>query len=103
MRGGFVGKLRLLSVLTIGFGLTSMAYGQDWPQWRGPNRDGAIPLFSDPAAWPERLNQQWQVEVGSGYATPLVVGNRVYMYTRQNGDEVMQALDRGTGAAIWRV
>jgi outer membrane protein assembly factor BamB len=97
-----MGKLRLLTALTIGFGLTSMAYGQDWPQWRGPNRDGAIPFFSDPSAWPERLNQQWQVEVGSGYATPLVVGDRIYIYTRQNEDEVMQALDRETGAAIWR-
>ena len=97
-----MGRLRLPSVLTIGFALTSMAYGQDWPQWRGPNRDGAIAVFSDPASWPERLNQQWQVEVGSGYATPLVVGDRIYMYTRQNEDEVMQALDRETGAAIWR-
>ena len=97
-----MGKLRLLSAITIVFGLTSMVYGQDWPQWRGPNRDGAIPLFSDPSAWPERLNQQWQVEVGSGYATPLVVGDRLYMYTRQNEDEVMQALDRRTGATIWR-
>ena len=97
-----MGKLRLLSAITIVFGLTSMVYGQDWPQWRGPNRDGAIPLFSDPSAWPERLNQQWQVEVGSGYATPLVVGDRLYMYTRQNEDEVIQALDRRTGATIWR-
>jgi outer membrane protein assembly factor BamB len=95
-------RLRLLSILTVGFGIASMAYGQDWPQWRGPNRDGAIASFSQPASWPEQLNQQWQVEVGSGYATPLVVGDRVYIFTRQNEDEVLQALDPETGESIWR-
>ena len=95
-------KLRLLVVLAVCGGLTSMAYGQDWPQWRGPNRDGAIASFSTPASWPEQLNRQWQVEVGSGYATPLLVGDRVYMFTRQGEDEVMQALDPETGQTIWR-
>ena len=45
----------------------------DWNQWRGPNRDGSAPAPSDPKAWPEKLTQKWKVEVGSGYATPLVV------------------------------
>ena len=95
-------KLRLLVVLAVCGGLTSMVYGQDWPQWRGPNRDGAIASFSTPASWPEQLNRQWQVEVGSGYATPLLVGDRIYMFTRQGEDEVMQALDPETGQMIWR-
>lgn len=95
-------NLRLLSGLAICCGLASMAYGQDWPQWRGPNRDGAIASFSTPASWPEQLNRQWQVEVGSGYATPLLVGDRIYMFTRQGEDEVMQALDPETGQTIWR-
>lgn len=49
---------------------------QDWPQWRGPNRDGAVAPVSAPKSWPERLQRQWQVEVGLGYATPLLVGRR---------------------------
>ena len=44
---------------------------QDWTQWRGPNRDGAIMSFTEPRDWPERLTQRWKVEVGLGYATPL--------------------------------
>ena len=95
-------RLRQLAALAIGLGLTSMAYGQDWPQWRGPDRDGAIESFNEPVSWPERLTQQWQVDVGSGYATPLVVGERVYIFTRQDEDEVLQALERETGEAIWR-
>ena len=37
--------------------------------------------------------RKWKVEVGLGYATPLVVGNRIFMFTRQGDDEVMSALD----------
>ena len=75
---------------------------QDWPQWRGPNRDGAVSAFREPAAWPEALKQQWKVEVGNGYATPLVVGQRLYLFTRQGEEEVMSALDAASGKVVWR-
>jgi len=74
----------------------------DWTQWRGPNRDGSAPAPSDPKAWPEKLTQKWKVEVGSGYATPLVVGNRIYQFSRQGEREVMTALDADTGKSIWQ-
>ena len=75
---------------------------QDWTQWRGPNRDGVVEAFSAPSMWPDGLTQQWTVEVGLGYATPLMVGDRLYMYTRQGDDEVMLALDARSGQQIWR-
>jgi outer membrane protein assembly factor BamB len=74
----------------------------DWTQWRGPNRDGVAPAPSDPKAWPERLTQKWKVEVGSGYATPLVVGNRIYQFSRQGEREVMSALDADSGKVLWQ-
>ena len=52
--------------------------------------------------WPESLNERWKAEVGLGYATPVLVGNRIYMYTRQDEDEVMMALDASTGEVVWR-
>src|SRR5688572_28340120 len=81
--------------------ITSSASAQDWPQWRGPARDGAISSFREPAAWPKDLTKRCQVEIGTGYATPLVVGERIYVFARQNEDEVMTALDR-SGKVIWR-
>ena len=75
---------------------------QDWPQWRGPNRDGVVSSFREPAAWPDALKQQWRLEVGFGYATPLVVGQRVFMFARQGEEEVMSALDGATGKVLWR-
>jgi outer membrane protein assembly factor BamB len=79
-----------------------IAGAQDWPQWRGPNRDGVIGSFREPAAWPEKLVRRWQVEVGTGYATPLLVGDRVYTFTRQGDEEVLMALDAASAKTIWR-
>ena len=79
-----------------------VAIAQDWPQWRGPNRDGAVQAFDLPSAWPDALTEQWTVDVGLGYATPVIVGDRIYMYTRQDGDEVMLALDADSGDVLWR-
>ena len=81
---------------------SASASTSDWPQWRGPNRDGAVLGFTAPPRWPDQLAQRWKVEVGLGYATPLVVNTRVYMWARQGEDEVMTALDAGTGAVVWR-
>ena len=99
-------KHRILIGIAVLIGAASVttfpAAGQDWPQWRGPNRDGAVSSFRKPSSWPERLEQKWEVEVGLGYATPLLVGERIYMFSRQGDEEVMQALDAGSGKVIWR-
>ncbi|RPH62907.1 MAG: hypothetical protein EHM89_04820 [Acidobacteria bacterium] len=74
----------------------------DYTQWRGPNRDGSAASFTEPKTWPDKLTMRWKIEVGEGYATPIVVGNRVYTHTRQGGNEVMSALDSATGKVIWQ-
>jgi outer membrane protein assembly factor BamB len=93
---------RLALIAGLVMALASSPAAQDWPQWRGPARDGAITSFREPAAWPKALTRRWQVEIGSGYATPLVVGDRIYVFTRQNEDEVMMALDSRSGKTLWR-
>lgn len=75
--------------------------GSDWPQWRGPSRDGTLTTFVEPKAWPDKLTQRWKIEVGTGYATPIVIANRVFTFSRQEEKEVMRALDAGTGKIVW--
>ena len=95
---GFVGVVVLVTLAA----QVRVAVAQEWPQWRGPGRDGAVPSFTEPASWPDGLAEQWNVDVGLGYATPLLVGDRIYMYTRQGEDEVMTALNAASGEVIWR-
>lgn len=99
--------IRLASMITVLFiGLTAVNHAQvapgDVTQWRGANRDGIIAGFTEPATWPEQLNQRWKIEIGLGYATPLVVGDRVYLFSRQGDDEVMSAIDADSGDVVWR-
>ena len=80
---------------------SSQSSPKDYPQWRGQNRDGAASAFVEPGSWPETLTRQWKVEVGAGYATPLIIGNTIYSFTRRDGSEVMVALDAATGREQW--
>ncbi len=89
-----------IALLVLAFQSGSAA--QDWPQWRGPNRDGTVVSFQAPGAWPETLTQRWSVEIGEGYATPLLVDDRMYVFTRQGEEEVLTALDAASGTTLWR-
>jgi len=76
----------------------------DWPQWRGPDRNGASPetglLKQWPAGGPKLL---WQVnDIGDGYSTPVVVGSRIYVMSNRGMDnEFVQALSTKDGKVIW--
>jgi outer membrane protein assembly factor BamB len=76
----------------------------DWPQWRGPQRDGISQetglLKQWPADGPKLL---WQVhDIGDGYSTPALAGRRIYlMSNRGMENEFVQALSAEDGTPIW--
>jgi outer membrane protein assembly factor BamB len=74
----------------------------EWPQWRGPNRDGLVTGVAPPAAWPKELKQGWRVTVGVGHSSPVVSQGVIYQFARQGEDEVLVALDVATGKELWR-
>ena len=59
--------------------LAGVACAQDWPQWRGPDRDGKVKGFTVPQKWPGELTQKWKVTVGAGDATPALMGDRLFV------------------------
>jgi outer membrane protein assembly factor BamB len=81
----------------------STLLAQDWPQFLGPRRDGTYtgsPLTESwPAGGPPIL---WQRDVGAGFAGPVVVGERVILFHRVGGREVVEALATDTGETVWR-
>jgi outer membrane protein assembly factor BamB len=80
----------------------TVTLAQDWPQWRGANRDAKASNFSAPQSWPAQLTQKWKVTVGSGVSTPAVVGGRVYVFGRQDDNEVVRCLNAETGDEVWQ-
>ncbi len=77
------------------------AAAADWPQWRGPHRDGTGAVFNEPSKWPDRLIQRWSISVGTGHASPVLVGTRLYLHSRQAENEVVSAIDAATGNVLW--
>ncbi|HWN86301.1 MAG TPA: PQQ-binding-like beta-propeller repeat protein [Vicinamibacterales bacterium] len=96
-----VGTAAVVVLASTSLGQAQLA-STDVTQWRGPNRDGVVQGFTAPQAWPEMLVKRWTVEVGTGYATPLVVGNRVFVFSRLGENETMTALDGGSGTVVWQ-
>jgi outer membrane protein assembly factor BamB len=78
------------------------AHAQDWPQWRGPNRDAKAAAFTAPKTWPRELTQKWKVTVGEGVSTPSLVGDKLYVFSRQGGSEILRCLDAATGKELWQ-
>ena len=76
-------------------------WAQDWPQWRGANRDAKASGFTAPKTWPKELTQKWKAPVGQADATPALVGDKLYVFARQGGEEVTLCLDATTGKEVW--
>src|SRR5206468_7091235 len=97
-------SLRALVFSVVGLSVLSVLLGTDWPQWRGPQRSGVSQetglLKEWPAGGPKLL---WRVkEIGNGYSTPSVVGNRLYVLANKGmDDEFVLALDVSQGEQIW--
>ena len=98
-------NLNIRSIVGVVFVLqavTGGVFAQDWPQWRGPNRDGKGVHFNVPEKWPIELNQKWSITVGFGDATPALVGDKLYVFARQGEEEVILGLNANTGKELWK-
>ncbi len=82
--------------------LVGLVSAQDWPQWRGANRDGKATGFTAPATWPKELKSQWKVAVGPADSTPALVGDKLFVFTRDGAEEAILCLNAADGKEIWR-
>ncbi len=92
----------LLPVALVSLATTQLK-SEDFPQWRGPHRDGHSSetglLQEWPATGPRLL---WQVNhVGAGYSTPSVVGDRIYLISNEGSGESVIALSTKDGSRVW--
>src|SRR5438045_4852380 len=81
--------------------LSCVTLSAQWPQWRGPHRDGVVDAAFVPAAWPEKPVRLWTQPVGEGYSTPVTAEGRVFVHARRDPDEVVSAFHLATGKPVW--
>lgn len=78
--------------------------GGDWPQWRGPSRDGVSASTGLLASWGRGEPRQiWRRPIGAGFAGIAVAGGAVYTLHGEGGDEALIALDARDGSERWSV
>jgi outer membrane protein assembly factor BamB len=94
------------TLLFINFCDINPAGADDWPQWRGPDRDGTWNesgiCDSFPQEGPKKL---WSVEIGAGYTSPTVADDRVYVMDRittPSQKERVHCFDSKTGISLWK-
>src|SRR5213080_4797809 len=76
----------------------SVSAAPQWPQWRGPSRDGVVTAAPK---WPEAWKRAWRVDLGEGYSSPIVSGGRVFVHSRRDPQEVVTAIDVAGGKVAW--
>ena len=74
--------LKALPGAVVLFAVGSLAEADDWPQWRGPQRDGIWRETGIVEKLPPELKYRWKTDIGGGFAGPAVVGRRVYVTDR---------------------
>ena len=98
-------KPRLWFSATVSFGIFSfVSIAADWPQFRGPARDGQSKETGLLKEWPkEGPKLLWQLkDIGDGYSAPAVVGGRLYLLSNRGMDnEFVQALSVEDGKQLW--
>lgn len=94
---------RSAALLVLGMVLVPLLQADDWPQWRGPNRDGISAekgLMKEwPAAGPTLL---WQAKgLGGGYASVAIANGKIYTLGQRNKGTSLICLDEATQKEIW--
>ena len=86
-------------VVTLGTGIAAA----DWPQFLGPDRNGVYVGPPLAESWPAQGPRVvWRKKVGQGFAAPVVVQNRLILFHRVGGQEIVDSIDARTGADVWR-
>jgi outer membrane protein assembly factor BamB len=82
---------------------TVSAAADDWPQWRGPQRTGVSKETGLLKEWPkDGPKLLWkQKDIGGGYSTPAIVGDRIYLMSNRDGEESVLALAVKDGSEVW--
>src|ERR1044071_6911702 len=97
-------SLATTAALLLCLSVTTPAQTSDWPQWRGPERTGISSETGLLKEWPkDGPKLLWQLkDIGSGYSTPAVVGDRLYLLSNEGlENEFVQALKVQDGKRIW--
>lgn len=76
----------------------------DWPQFRGKNRDGIAHAVAEIKPWPkEGPRLCWQVDIGEGFSGISVSGDRIFTMFADGKNEFLACFELASGKEVWRI
>lgn len=94
----------ILSILVVLLVLAPSLWGENWPCFRGPGRQGMSQEKGVPTEWSATSNVRWKTEIpGVGWSSPVVFADRIFVTTATEGGESLHLirLDRRSGEVVW--
>src|SRR5579884_2793861 len=77
--------------------------GADWPQFLGPQRNCTSTETGLLQSWDEKGPPVlWQMNVGEGYSSPVIAGERLVLFHRVGDEEIVECLDAAKGKELWK-
>jgi len=92
-----------LAILILLFNVTSLAYADNWPQWRGPGMNGVSAEKNLPLTWTTEENIIWKVALpGLSGSTPIIWRERIFLNVAEGSDLYLWCVDRKAGTLAWK-
>ena len=102
----FATLITLTMILLLHSSVSSVSAVDDWPIWRGPNRNNIAPgNQTPPTKWDEDTNVVWKTEVpGRGHASPVMVGNKIFLATAEDDKQIQSVVcfAKDSGEKLWQ-
>jgi outer membrane protein assembly factor BamB len=93
--------MRVMLILSLSF--AELCFGENWPQWRGPNLDGSSNEKNLPVKWSKTENVTWSLPMPSrSGSTPIIWGERVLLNVADGDNLELWCLTRDKGEVLWK-
>ena len=96
-------RVKTCHIAVVLLALSGVAFGENWPQWRGPNLNGTSNEKNLPLKWGAEENVAWKLALpGLSGSTPVVWGERVFLNVAEGDALSLWCVDKRTGAVVWK-
>ncbi|MEQ1850225.1 MAG: PQQ-binding-like beta-propeller repeat protein [Chthoniobacteraceae bacterium] len=95
--------MRAFPVLSACLLVATVAFGENWPAWRGPNGDGTTPETDLPLKFSATEGVKWKIPLPEpGNSTPIVWGQKIFLTQNVGTRRTLMCLDRKDGKTLWQ-